>query len=425
MEIKQEDCLSAYNYCEYCPFQSNLGLFKHHALKHRRNAVLPSSSSPIDWPWPPDVSTMKNVNFLTPFNCSGVNLETYSLQIDLKSNFMVDFLTNNSLITNDLEENLYFCDSCNFQTYSRFILSLHRVSHKFFKCDHCDYKSLRKCNIRRHIKYRHVQTDQIKWYKCDHCQLKFKWKVSLTRHVEMKHIYNDSDGRLKCQFCLRTFKALRYLSRHILRQHETVKQKLKCLHCDYKTMSMKLFSRHRNKHVQKPVIEWHQCDRCDFRTKTKDALRKHVKSVHFANKTLTCDHCIHGFNNISHLRSHILRKHSKKVWLQCEQCDFKTLYESFFKRHQNRHKERASKWYECAFCDFRAKYNHNVTLHTNRVHKKAVLHQCPHCDAHFTNLNRHVQDCHSTDDEFECGTCGYRANGRSSLVQHIIETHAL
>lgn len=111
---------------------------------------------------------------------------------------------------------------------------------KRFTCDHCDYKSLYKSILMRHIDARHSQDKQpnncakckkifynkesfkqhVKncglpkvFYFCDHCDYKTDGKGNLVRHVKIKHLPRNLKEN-KCKICGKYFSCRGSLLRH-------------------------------------------------------------------------------------------------------------------------------------------------------------------------------------------------------------------
>ena len=78
--------------------------------------------------------------------------------------------SNNSKLDQQKEENIL-----------KHISILNEKNKKLFKCDLCDYKSIRKGCLKTHLMLIHNVGD-IKWFSCNHCNYKTKVKASLTKH---------------------------------------------------------------------------------------------------------------------------------------------------------------------------------------------------------------------------------------------------
>jgi len=88
-----------------------------------------------------------------------------------------------------------------------------------FKCDDCDYQTKTKWNLKRHIETIHggirYNYDGIR-YKCDECDYQGPNKLQLKRHVEITH----NGNRFKCEYCQFITLKSRYLEKHIQFRHK-------------------------------------------------------------------------------------------------------------------------------------------------------------------------------------------------------------
>ena len=83
-------------------------------------------------------------------------------------------------------------------------------------CNICDYSSIRKYDMERHIETVH---EGIKSFQCNVCAYKTGHKSHLNRHVEGVH---EKIKPFKCDFCDYSTKEKRYLKSHIKRVHEDI-----------------------------------------------------------------------------------------------------------------------------------------------------------------------------------------------------------
>ena len=113
-----------------------------------------------------------------------------------------------------------------------------------FKCQECEYTSVRLGNVRKHWKEVHISSTII--FKCQECNFRAKRKAHLKAHITTKH----QGVRYDCNFC------------------------------DFQTAYTKALRRHREtKHNngERPFI----CEQCDFQAGfNKKDLRKHVNENH-------------------------------------------------------------------------------------------------------------------------------------------------
>lgn len=152
--------------------------------------------------------------------------------------------SNNSKLDQKKEENIL-----------KHISILNEKNKKLFKCNLCEYKSIRKGTLKTHLMLVHNVGD-FKWYSCNHCNYKTKIKASLSKHEMLKH--NAGNTPIIWYHC----------------------SKLKC---KYKSRQKSHIKEHeRNVHDIGKNILWHICKQpnCSYKTKHKGSLNRHLKNVH-------------------------------------------------------------------------------------------------------------------------------------------------
>ena len=123
----------------------------------------------------------------------------------------------------------------------------------FIQCDFCDYKSRRKDILKRHIKSRHLKSEDTR-YNCDKCSYSTNMKTYLKEHIK-KH--NPRINR--CKVCDRKFRKVETLEKHVSKVHITIDnvvvprkiEEYSCSLCSYTTKIKCNFSRHKLKHTTK------------------------------------------------------------------------------------------------------------------------------------------------------------------------------
>ena len=135
---------------------------------------------------------------------------------------------------------------------------LNEKNKEFYKCDLCEYKSIRKGSLKTHLMLIHNVGD-FKWYSCNHCNYKTKVKASLSKHEMLKH--NIGNRPIIWYHCSK-------------------------LGCKYKARQKSHIKEHeRNVHDIGENILWHICKQpnCSYKTKHKGSFDRHLKNVHKIN----------------------------------------------------------------------------------------------------------------------------------------------
>lgn len=391
MDIDSEDNEDlSINYCNLCPFEYNLKyIFDLHTQQH-----------------------IQNVRLYNTFICTRDELGIYNSRIDLKSKFLVNFKpkTNNyssalfsKNVTNDLDDEVYQCVNCKFQSYGLLTSILHHNSHneneavssahgskksvllnkatnnnyKLQKCAHCDFQTNVLGNLSRHIIRKHTSEENIKWLQCEHCSYKAKWPSNMKQHILCKHTNAEDVEWFECEQCYTRCKSAFHLKSHIQNVHSD------------------------------SAISWYKCEKCDFKTKYKSHLKPHVISVHTAeeiSKQFKCGHCEYRTSWKGHLKNHIICLHmdkDKDLWLRCDKCDYKTIRKARMKHHiEFRHgKQEDIIWHLCAYCEYKSKLKSTLNQHIQVKHGKNEPQQCSHCSKQFKTipyLKGHIKRCHSS-----------------------------
>ena len=137
------------------------------------------------------------------------------------------------------------------------------------------------------------------------------------------------------------------------------------------------------------------CVKCDYKTPSKDSLRKHILHVHSISELVPCDICGVKVKQAS-LKHHKKWKHEEHKKARCELCSKELSNSKHLQQHMKMvHGERR---HLCEQCSFMAVNNYNLRLHVNRVHlgnKELPKSQCEFCDVTTTNLSRHVRIYHA------------------------------
>lgn len=126
------------------------------------------------------------------------------------------------------------CPQCGIVThYLKDHINTQHLNIKRFFCDHCDYKSFRRCEMKIHM-HKHNRTRA--QYLCDLCGTKFARRNALHVHMNNTHI---SIGPLTCCFCNKNCKNKMALWQHKKINHSDMAGvKQKCTICEKEILIM-------------------------------------------------------------------------------------------------------------------------------------------------------------------------------------------
>lgn len=246
-------------------------------------------------------------------------------------------------------------------------------------------------------------------YTCDICQTIFKQKSKILRHIMSKHSFHRP---FKCNACGKSFKYKCDLKAHRL------------IHQDLDTSSL------------------HCCDKCDYRTKTKNNLKSHYIRRHTDDYKFSCEHCGKRFKMEWDLKFHIgthsnsrhmcdicgkfytsdysLYKHRKVAHLneykfQCDVCNKRLLTQENLDNHMRQH----DRTYECKECGKVFATKRYLATHTT-THTGVKPYVCQICKKNFRTShmrNTHLLT-HSADRPHVCDLCGQAFKRRYYMIEH-------
>jgi hypothetical protein len=176
------------------------------------------------------------------------------------------------------------------------------------------------------------------------------------------------------------------------------------------------------------------CDNCDFSSKRKKNLERHILAVHVKSHKFYCSYkeCDRLYTTQTALKLHFVRDHDANSPYQCEKCRQKFNCESLFRIHSQRltcrprkssgkTKKIFEKSLECPHCDFRTAHKFSLTQHVKLIHLKIrKTFKCSHCEDKFTNrtsLNQHIFNFHNLT-HIRCVDCDQAFTSDDQLKQH-------
>ncbi|XP_032678009.1 zinc finger protein 135-like [Odontomachus brunneus] len=267
---------------------------------------------------------------------------------------------------------------------------------------------------RRDILKRHKETcyvDNIQSVIYDKCDCILKDKYTLQVHLR---IHTKGNTLMKCSACGRNFK-----NKVLLEKHISLNNCLQCQICDQKFDVLEKFIRHYTMCL-KPE---YTCRECSYKTRTKNCLIKHMKSVHNAIDVLPifCDICFMSFERQDNLKRHKETVHAQSIQsLKCDKCDRIFNKKRSLESHYRRKHPNADTLMKCLACGRSFKYKVSFEKH---ISLNNCL-QCQTCDQKFDVLEkfiRHYKMCTKT--EYTCRECSYKTDTKNCLIKHMKSVH--
>lgn len=213
------------------------------------------------------------------------------------------------------EDKPYQCDICSKRYVRLESLAIHvkvhmskeeREKFRIHKCDQCDAVFSTKHNVKNHKKYKH-QGEYA--YFCAGCAKYFKSRLDYEIHRRNVH---DDDGpdRAQCHICSRWFSHEKALRNHIRDTHNPGTPFV-CIHCNHQTKSRQALRSHiKMKHEERK----YRCDYCEKAFQTPRRLNEHL-TVHVGGTLYSCGFCEKTFNSNSNMYKHLKAMHPED-WMR-------------------------------------------------------------------------------------------------------------
>ena len=227
---------------------------------------------------------------------------------------------------NKIHEEPPFCTIC-FQGFeSRNNLDLHIANihkedaGKRISCKFCGKSYMTTISLKYHIDTCHSETSPK--VKCEVCDIEFSHSTTLKRHMKT---HDKNPITFKCFECQKVFARKDKLTSHKNSVHRIVNKNL-----------------HMIPKLLKKDSKSFQCNVCDKVFEGSDAeltLQLHVSSK-CDTQRFKCNKCGKHFSRNDNLIQHMknVHTHANKI-LSCEHCDFTTRYKSNLAKHMNIHKK--------------------------------------------------------------------------------------
>ena len=283
-----------------------------------------------------------------------------------------------------------------------------------YKCDKCDYRSVKLNGLSMHTKRRHTN---IRTKECIICSDRFLTKEELKTHM----IVHTMEKNFSCEICPSAFKHKSTLNQHIVK-HAGKNKQFKCDYCAKSFGSRNHLSRHIFNHTG---IKPYNCGSCSSSFALKEVLKDHTMRKHTGIRPHKCPDCDKRFVSSSEMKHHGL-VHSDKRDFQCEQCEASFKDRETLKTHMKRHLGIKSE--ACVLCFKTFIDKGKLSRHMKSVHSATKNYHCTKCSQSFTqndNLKQHVRFVHDKEKNEACGECGRKFALRATLRDHMANVHGI
>ena len=318
-------------------------------------------------------------------------------------------------------EKKFFCNTCD----KGFLFSSLYTNHKKFAhiekekthtCQICGNHYDRNEQLKEHILLRHNFKEATKLF-CDKCDYSTISKIILRRHI---HSIHSKEKHKKCQYCEYTSPLNTKLHIHIDVNHPEKEEKnFLCEKCDKSFIYKATFTNHTK----------YKCKYSDYSEKRKEQKAKsYMKGKKLTkSKLFKCDYCEQALKatTLNKVNEHYNLKHSGKPIVYenhekfvCSNCKDVFLFEDEFNCHKNlRHGIKTERNY-CPKCK----------MSYVEIHKcQKGGHLCDKCEKIFSSrqhLIGHIKTEHDKQFDFECSTCGKKVGSNTKLLNHILQCHS-
>ncbi len=347
-------------------------------------------------------------------------------------------------IMHSKEEKKEKCDLCNYRAYRPCEIVAHiRASHSAkVACPHC--KSLVAPGyLRNHIKYVH---GDYKPFGCDACDYRANARQTVEKHFDAIHRVGPLEAQ--CELCDFQTRREGHLRNHVRRVHLNIKGH-HCPNCDFREASAGLLRQHMRKVHEK--VRKFTCEACSYAAAERRRLESHVNRVHLHLKKFECNICEKTYGSQQAVKAHVRSSHRELQKFNCEQCDYNADTRQYLNRHlKARHINNATRIIGCPEChktlssksglkthlarlhgigrntlceecDYAAVDSSDLRVHMQKSHWHKKVHECRHCPKAFVTtaqMNNHVRRVHEGRKPHKCADCDYSTAHWTSIKLH-------
>lgn len=177
------------------------------------------------------------------------------------------------------------------------------------------------------------------------------------------------------------------------------------------------------------------CDICNFGTKRKKNLERHILAIHIKYFKFSCRFasCTRDYTTQAALKLHTVRDHDENSPFACQKCKQKFSCQSLLMIHNQRLTCRPrkrigndmrviEKKFSCPHCDFKTAHQFSLKQHVKLIHLNIRrTWKCSYCDnTEFSNrisLNHHIFKVHNIS-HVRCDQCDQAFSTEEQLKAH-------
>lgn len=348
-----------------------------------------------------------------------------------------------SVQINDLKEQTYKCNLCNFVTVVLSMLNRHMIKHtneSAFKCCVCGFEDNDSSSFANHLtihkkgqanKEQSVKIENKEDFYCSYCKKMFKSNSDFKNH----YLSVSGAKNFRCDKCIRMFKYKSHLLVHcnvfhnceapfpindpssdsqlkgILSTKETNNEGddvYKCNICDVNFTTLDGLCFHFFNHTGEST---YKCCVCGLQCRSLSTFKRHV-TKHGRSNHIQCKHCDIYFKD----RSELL-KHQSGHAFQCDLCDIKFENRTSIRFHIKTAHLDDDRLFQCGQCGKR--FLSDVTFKSHlRNHRFVKPVQCPVCGIFVIRLNQHLIHHSDAPGLFACDICDMRFKVKNELIKH-------
>ncbi|KAK4885663.1 hypothetical protein RN001_001934 [Aquatica leii] len=272
---------------------------------------------------------------------------------------------NNHVLTHK-NQKPWQCIKCGDMFSRRQLYFNHLKQHDRYKCLTCKESFASQTHALKHRKNDHLVQGLEPRLHCPYCPSTFFRSLLLQMHL---HKHRDEGTPLHCKFCNKFFQTPRQYLKHCLTTIHDKKSPendfFVCEYCGKQFMKKHIFEKHLHRFHGEQLGPY-TCTYCNYKTKFRPNLSRHLK-LHFTKENqFICDHCGKYFSNEAVLRDHINYIHKEVKQFKCAKCDKCFKRKSELTRHLSAHSDLRP--YCCEICSNTYKRISHLRRHEENAH---------------------------------------------------------